>query len=402
VIQKPSIRLEHRDGAQAFTASARRATVEYRQGLLTVGGHLDEVKATYRSAGREAVATSSSPRLALSGHLRDTKLRYLVRNFSDLETLLSDVGGESRSTSNERPLQVDIDLETAGSDNRIVTDVLTLSYAGSVSIEGPMAYALLRGRLNALEGEIGATGQTYEVRRLRVKWLNEPFREGAVEMEALKRLAADCRQGTTDSCVVYVRLDGTLAQQQFSYDSDCGGGFGQGADVSALVLSVQRGCYSPALAMDDERSLGSRALSLLEPTISRGVARFVSKYTNNWIADMEISGLGAFAADSASQAVSVKMATKELWRFRLKGTSGYQPDTESGESPWSHRLALEFRPPLAKLISDSLLHRRIEDNVTLEASVERDPTNADVQREDELRQQVGLRYRFRFWELFGP
>src|SRR5690606_32961838 len=140
--------------------------------------------------------------------------------------------------------------------------------------------------INALEGNFGLEREAYAIRRLDVKWLNAPVEEGEVHMEARKNLARSCSPqspGASDSCTVITRLDGTIDEPLFSYDSDCGGAFGAGANVAAILYSVQRGCYDASITTGDGRGYGERALTLLEPTISRKLTQLMGPIWGRWI-----------------------------------------------------------------------------------------------------------------------
>src|SRR5690606_37367082 len=122
------------------------------------------------------------------------------------------------------------------------TDLLNLNYVGNMRLRGIHPYTLWSGRINGTEGTLGLGSQAYNLRQVEVKWLNVPVEEGRMELEARKRLAAACPRAdeppVTDSCDVITRLEGPLDGLEFTYDSDCGGAYGAGADVTALIFSV--------------------------------------------------------------------------------------------------------------------------------------------------------------------
>src|SRR5690606_37084765 len=156
-----------------------------------------------------------------------------------------------------------------------------------------------------------------------------PVEEGEIHMEARKELASSCTQttGTTDSCTVITRLDGSLSDMQFSYDSHCGGAYGAGADVAAILYSVQRGCYDGSLAGGESRGYGERALTLLEPTISRGLTQIMGPFWGSWIETADVTGLGSLSAeetdtDTLGEALSLALTSREYRRFRIKVRSG--------------------------------------------------------------------------------
>src|SRR5690606_13948406 len=132
-----------------------------------------------------------------------------------------------------------------------------------------------------------------------------PVEEGEIHMEARKELASSCTQttGTTDSCTVITRLDGSLYVLQLSYDSDCGGAYGAGANVAAILYSVQRGCYDGSIAGGETRSYGERALTLLEPTISRGLTQIMGPFWGSFVETAEVTGLASLSGDAPADSL---------------------------------------------------------------------------------------------------
>ena len=190
-------------------------------------------------------------------------------------------------------------METAGRGNSIETDILRVSYVGNFSMAGTYPYALVQGRISSQKGELGTKKQAYAIRRMDIKWLNTPMEEGDVQLEANKRLARNCEAGTLDSCNITTRLTGELSDLQFTYDSDCEGASGAGVEVSALVYSVRRGCYSSALRGGGSGlSYSEQALGLLEPVASSYLTDAVGKLSGHWISSAQVTGLSALASDN--------------------------------------------------------------------------------------------------------
>src|SRR5690606_16479029 len=145
---------------------------------------------------------------------------------------------------------------------------------------------------------------------------------------------------------VITRLDGTIDEPLFSYDSDCGGAFGAGANVAAILYSVQRGCYDASITTGDDRGYGERALTLVEPTISRKLTQLMGPIWGRWIETAEVTGLGALSpddvpSDSLGEALSLALTSHEYKRLRLKVRSGMYTASQELSSPWEHMLAIE-------------------------------------------------------------
>ncbi len=436
------IQVEAKGDASGVTASAQveGGSVVFSKSPLRADASFSNLNAQYRlplgkpkatSSGTSPSVTGMLPFLKLSLVMDSSDVRYKVRNLDALQNMFKRKPGARRS----KPMQVQIDVETAGSGNTIDTDVLRMAYVGSFSMIGTYPYALVRGRVSAREGTLGARGQAYDIRRFDINWPNTPVEDGAIDMEAYKKLARNCEGTTQDSCSIIMRLGGSLSGMQFSYDSDCQGSFGAGADVSALVFSIQRGCYSPgASSGGGGLTYQEQALTLLENPLNGYLSDAAQKLSGRWIASAQISGLGALAQDktknsnasststsstssassttststpSASDtgsagrdAIALEVLSKEVWRLRLRAKSAYSPDNAQ-VNPWAYRVGVEWRPPLARFIQDSLWKRRISNNVNVDASVFTDPDRTQGQTGDQLLRRLGLNYTYDFWGRWG-
>lgn len=392
-------------------------SAEHVKAPMRAAGDFSAVDVTYRAPmGKPAAGASGGgriPYLRVDATLDSSELRYRLRSMETLQNLFKR-SPQKRVAKRSNPMQIQINLETSGSGNSIETDILRMRYVGNFSMSGVLPYALVQGRLSSQSGELGAKKQAYAIRRMDVKWLNTPMEEGKVDLEARKRLARDCEQGTTDSCNITTRLTGELSDLQFTYDSDCQGASGAGVEVAALIYSVRRGCYSSAFSSGGPGlSVGEQALGLLEPVASQYLSDAAGKLSGHWISSATVTGLGALASEKrksiageeaaaanagAQEAISLEILSKEFWRTRLRIATAYAPENVENTSPWNYRLGLEWRPPLTRFIDDPVWRDRVRNNVNVEAALFTDPDRTQDDRTDEgLRRRLGLNYNYDFW-----
>lgn len=373
---------------------------------LRAEGKLSRVQASYARPPapprRMGVARAARPPadLALDATLERSLVRYRLRSLADIQRVFRK---ENKRPSSGPPLRMNVRVRTLGDDNRIDSDIIRLAWVGDLTVRGTHPYTLLNGRVNSLSGDFGLERQAYAIRRLEAKWLNDPAEEGKVSMEARKQLASDCGNvASGDSCTVITRLEGELQDLHFTYDSDCGGAFGAGASVAAILYSVQRGCYDPSLATGEGSGYGSRALTLIESPLSGQLTKLFGRYTGAWIEQAEITGLGSLAGeepgpDSLGQALSLGLTSREYMRFRLKVRSGYHTASQDLSNPWEHMLALEWRTPADALVTSPAWKRRLRDNLRLVGSLETRPVLRNNPEEDEIEKKIGLNYTYGFW-----
>jgi hypothetical protein len=396
------------ESGDGLTARARveRARATYYQGLLTAQADLRQLRVQVSlPQGEDTTKVGPEngpvPSVTASALLSSTDVRYRIASFDALQQLFQTQPAAPRGYDVAQPVELDITISTRGEKNRIATDVAQLTYTGNVDIRGTWPYPLLNGRISGLDGTIGISEQAYELRQLQVKWVNEAVGQGQVDIEAFKQLAQSCEPEETDSCMVFTQLDGTLEDLQFSYETNCGGEFGAGANITALVLSVRRGCYSPELGAGQTGvSLGEQALALLEPQLSGRISELTRELTGQWIVGAEITGLGALLADSVTQPISVELTSRKFLGLRLRARAGYRLDIREAANPWEYLLGLAWQPPLEDIIESPFWKRQLVDNLLLEASIESDPEADETVIEDAVRRRVGLIYRREFWKLW--
>ncbi len=397
------INVEHGPGGSRARGSFSTGSFTYADLPLRAQGRLGAVRVDFTrpplppGAGRYDRLADT---LRVSAVLQESELRYRLRNLGDIQRLLG--GSAKRRPAVGTPLMLDVTVRTAGSANRINTDMARLNWVGDLSVRGVHPYTLFEGRVSAQSGDFGLEDEAYAIRRLDVKWLNSPVEEGEIHMEARKELASSCTQtGTTDSCTVITRLDGSLSDLQFSYDSDCGGAYGAGANVAAILYSVQRGCYDGSIAGGETRSYGERALTLLEPTLSRGLTQIMGPFWGSFVETAEVTGLASLSrdapADSLGEALSLALTSREYRRFRIKVRSGYHLNSQDLSSPMENMLALEWRIPIPKAVRDSLWRQRLENNLRAAASVETRPVRRGSFETDEVENKIGLFYNYVYW-----
>ena len=377
-------------------AQAKQAHVKFFQGPLGFTGTLANVAMSYTAGTPQD--PYHPPSVTLSATLDSSLTSYNVNSFRDLQDIFQQTRPVAGYSFVE-PIALDVTIETRGQNNRIETDIARVALSGHVEAKGTYPYPVLSGRLSGLEGEIGTSEQAYTINQLTLKWASQPMDRGTISAEAQKSLARSCSGATEDSCTVIARLDGELGKLQFSYNTDCGGAYGAGADMVSLVNSVRRGCY------DDDRSganagqtVGSQALALLEPQINQQLTRYARKFTGDAIQGAQVSGSQALAADSSEEPVSLTVTTREYHRTRLEAEAGYRPNFHQA-SPWMYRLSLQWRPPFARILPKGKPLNLLQNNVTLEATVE---TSEDIERsrnEDEIQSKIGAIFKYEFWRF---
>ncbi|MDB5103260.1 MAG: hypothetical protein JWP91_949 [Fibrobacteres bacterium] len=394
-------------------ASIGSGSAEHIKAPMRAAGDFSRVDLTYRTPlGKNKLGVPGGgriPFIRVDATLDSSEIRYRLRSMETLQNLFKR-SPERRTVKRSQAMQVQINLETAGTGNSIETDILRVNYVGNFSMAGTYPYALVQGRISSQRGELGAKKQAYAIRRMDVKWLNTPLEAGKVALEAQKRLARNCEAGTLDSCNIITRLTGELSDLQFTYDSDCQGASGAGVEVSALVYSVRRGCYSSGFSAGGS-GLGyeEQALALLEPVASQYLSDAAGKLSGHWISSAQVTGFGALASKkksgevgdtttSTQEAISLELLSREFWRTRLRVRSAYAPQNDASSSPWNYRLGLEWRPPLPAFVDDPKWRRRLNNNVNVEAAIFTDPDRTlETEDESSLRKRLGLNYTYDFW-----
>ncbi len=363
------------------------------------------------------------PYLQVRATLDSSILHYRLRSLETLQNLFKqtpEVATSKRLVKRaSKPLQLDLNLETSGTGNHVETDVLRFNYVGDISIAGIYPYTLMQGRITGLKGELGTKDQAFTIKNFELKWLNVPIDEGELQLEAQKSLAKTCEVSMQDSCKVITRLTGNLNDLKFAYDSDCQGAYGAGAEISALIYSVRRGCYSPLFSSGGSVSYQEAAYGLLEPLASSYLTKAANKLSGNWISNAQVSGLGALATDkkmisdsthsgsstsaasAGNSAVAIEILSKEFWRLRMRARYAYTPDKAENTNPGNYRLALEWRPPPLWLINDQEWKKKIKNNISVEAAIFTDPDRLQQEAQNNLRKRLSLNYNYNFWGTHG-
>ncbi|GEM_PF-2948502 len=353
-----------------------------------------------KSAKGMPVAAAGAPQLKIKGKLRDFLFKHKI-GFRELQKSIRTVKVDKRK-KRVKPMDVQINLETAGSENRVETDVLRLVFVGDIAVKGVYPYTLLSGEFSALSGELGQTSQSYDITDFDLKWQNATVEEGRISVEGGKRLRSDCKPDTKRTCNVYVKLAGRLDEMAFTYDTDCGGNTGATLEPSALINSVSRGCYSDEyVAGGGGGNYGEAVFALLEPTINEKLSSVGSDFSGGWIKRTSVSGIGtAVSGDTTgAEPIAIGVESKEKWGVSFKASTGYHSEKKL-PSPWESKVSAEWRPPLEKASENSEWKRRVRDRVTLEASAETRPEEKVNEQNRQVRKQVGIRYRYKFWDLW--
>lgn len=396
-------------------AAVGSGSAEHVKAPLRAAGDFSRLTAFYRtplgSRAHGGRGSGALPLVRLSLTLDTSHVRYRLRSLESLTGIFKKEGQRKAAGRRAKPMQVQINVETSGRGNYIETDVLRMAYVGNVSMVGTYPYALMRGRITSHSGGLGTKKQSYNIKTMELKWVNVPMEEGELDLNAEKRLARTCDQMTTDSCAIRMSLTGALSDIKFSYDSDCRGSYGSGsADVSALIYSVRRGCYSPSSSSGaGGLTYQEQALGLLEPLASNYLSQAAGKLSGRWIASANVTGLGALAQDREEKpesdtgngmrdAIGLEILSKEFWRLRLRAKSAYNLQYADEFNPWSYRVGVEWQPPIFRMVEDPIWRNRIKNKITVDAAVFTDPSHgAQSRAEDPLRRRVGLNYNYDWW-----
>jgi hypothetical protein len=403
VLQDVEASLRADSAGTSATARAARTSFQAARGALAAKGELENLSVAY-VLSPAAAGKAETPRLAVKGRLRGFELKHKI-GFRDMQRFFRTVKVEKRR-KRIKPVDLDIDIEAVGAENRVETDILRMYFTGGLSMRGVYPYTMLNGEVSALSGQIGQTGQSYDIDDFGLRWQNATMEEGVVNVEGSKRLKADCRPETQRTCNVFIRLEGRLEEMSFTYDSDCGQtGGGEVIEPAALITSVSRGCYSGEYVSGagDGGGYGEAMFTFLEPAISANLSRRVSKASAGWIQSTQVTGIGAVVAGDTTvdaEPISVSLETKEWKGLKGKAKAGYHPESKL-PSPWENGVSVEWRVPLEKVAADSGWKRRVRNRITLEASAETRPEERlSGEEEQDVEVKAGLRYRFRFWRLW--
>ncbi len=381
--------VDARGGFAAFPPSSLRIETGFEQ---------IHARVTYPPPSSPEVAPTLTAKARLHDLLLERKWGW--RDATDYFTGFNRSARSGGTAKRSRPWELDVELEAAGVRNRVNTDILRMNFTGDARITGAYPYTLVRGKVSGLQGEVGQVRQAYVLRDFEVNWDNVTLEDGTLSAEGEKRLRTDCRPDTRQTCQISIHLDGRLEDVRFTYDTDCGQNSGQAVVPSVLINSMVQGCYVSETP-GGEGNYGSAAVAMLEPTLNARLSRGVSKGSGGFIKSTQVSGLSALIGSDSSglEAVSLEVESREVHRVGLKGRAGYHPETKLA-NPMEYRMAAEYRPPLDRLATDSLWRARLRNRFTVEAAVETRPEGRDVEEARRVRQRAGLRYRYRFWDLW--
>lgn len=373
---------------------------------ISMRGSLEQLDLEYfqppspKAAKGPPIASAATPQLKVKARMRNFLFKHKI-GFRELQKSIRTVKTDKRK-KRVKPIDLQLNLETVGAENRIETDVLRMFFVGDVAVKGVYPYTLLTGEFSALSGELGQTSQSYDITDFDLKWQNATVEEGRISVEGGKRLKSDCKPETQRTCNVYVKLAGRLDEMAFTYDSDCGGNSGENLEPAALINSVSRGCYSDEyVAGAGGGNYGEAVFVLLEPTINEKLTSVGDRFSGGWIKRTSVSGIGsAVSGDTTgSEPIAIGVESKEKWGVSFKAKAGYHPEKKV-QNPWENEVAMEWRPPLEKASKNSEWKRRVRDRVTLEASAGTRPDERVKEENRQVREQVGIRYRYKFWNLW--
>ncbi len=343
------------------------------------------------------------PKVVARAQLREFLFHHKL-GFDDLRSFFRSFkrkkGSGTVSARKSKPWNLDLAFDAVGTKNRIDTDVLRVAFVGDLAVKGVYPYTLFRGKITGLNGEIGQPGQAYSVRDCEIKWENATLEQGTIYVEGEKKLLADCKPGTTQQCNISIKLDGTLDAMNFSYDSDCGQNIGEPVTPTVLMNSMTQGCYSAEL-QGGQGNYGETVLNMLEPQINAPLSRVGSRWTGGFLQSTQVTGLGSLASTDTSnlESVALEVQSKEKYRVSLQAKAGYFPEKNLPD-PWEYRLAIKYRPPLERLISDTTWQKRFANRLSIESGVETELEKRNLDIERRVTDEVEVRYHYRFWNLW--
>lgn len=395
------------DGS-GLTAKARVGRTEFVsvRSPINIRGTLENASLAYfrpSSPGGSGSSPASEvriPRLEAKAKMRNFLFKHKI-GFRQIQRSIRTVKTDKRK-KRVKPMDLHLSIETAGAENRIETDVLRMVFLGDMSVKGVYPYTLLTGEFSSLSGELGQTSQSYDINDFDLKWQNATVEEGRISVEGSKRLASDCKPDTKRTCNVYVKLSGRLDDMAFTYDSDCGGNTGETIEPTALINSVSRGCYSDEyVAGAGGGNYGEAVFTMLEPTINEKLSSVGNRFSGGWIKSTQVSGIGTMVSGDtiSAEPIAIGVESKEKWGVSFKAKAGYHPEKKESNT-WENKISMEWRPPLEKVATTSAWKRRVRDRVTLEASAETRPEEKVNEENKQARKQVGIRYRYKFWNLW--
>jgi hypothetical protein len=408
-LRELALRFEMDSTQMSMHAAVGSGSAEHAKASLRAVGDFSRLSLYYRAPlGPKAGQPGGSlPLVRLSAVLDSSHVRYRLRNsLQGLLGIFRKQGQRKAASRRAKPMQVDLNIETAGRGNSFESDVMRFAYVGNVSMIGTYPYALMRGRVTSVSGGIGTKKQAYTIKSMEIKWLNAPLEEGELDLNAEKRLARTCDAAETDSCAIRMNLTGILSEVKFAYDSDCQGGFGSGGtEMSAMVFSVRRGCYSPSSsASSGGLTYQEQVLGMLDPVLSGYLSEGLGKLSGNWIQSAQVSGISSLVpgrkgdADSSREAFGVEIMSKEFWRVRFRAKSAYNLQYAEQFNPLSYRVGVEWRPPVFRMVQDPVWRNRIKNRITVDASVFTDPSHStQPENSDALRRRLGLNYDYDWW-----
>ncbi len=388
-------------GDLRIAAQAQSGSFRASDAPLRIEGGFDDVKLECSIPPADATAL---PKIVMRARVHDFLFQRNM-GFNDVKTFFRGVNRQkengSPSSRRSKPWDMDLQLEAVGSTNRVDTDVLRLAFLGDLEVKGVYPYTLFNGKISGLQGEIGLSGQSYDVSDFEVKWDNSTLDEGTVYVEGTKKLLEDCLPNTTRTCSVFIKLNGQLSEMNFGYDTDCdqtGQNAGEPMSPAMLINWASQGCASPE--SQNGGAYSTAVGNAVTPIISQGITKgFKKAGLGGIIQSTQVSGLGALVGGDTSgmEPLAVEVKTQEKYRLSLTGKAGYYPERKLAD-PWEYKLAGQYRPPLEKVVKDSAWQARFRDRLTVEMSVETLPPDLQAfEQQQQVRQEVGLHYRYRFW-----
>jgi hypothetical protein len=326
--------------------------------------------------------------------------------FNNLSNLYRTITRGKRKKPKGKPIDIQMQISTKGTNNRIETDFIKMIFEGDVEIGGTYPYLLATGEVNSLAGEFGVTSNAYDLKDFELRWNGQPLEDGKIVLQAENHLATDCTPNNPDSCTLGLMLSGTINNMNFSYEGSCGGELGETVEPIAMLTTIGKGCY------DEGQTGRDVAIRWAEGKFSDYSSKQIRKWSYGWLQRSSISGVEhLFQEDEEEdlktegnrEALTLEVETKEWQRLQLRAKAGYVPGAAEG-TQYESEAGITWRPPLEHLSKNSTWKHRVKKRVNVESLVKtgssQETLTSEEDQQRETRYQLGINYNYEFWEIW--